>query len=300
MPSPWALGAAYLSCVLIWGTTWAAIRFSLESFPPFLGASLRFALAAVLLLAYARIRGVRLGREPQEQRLWWINGLLSFAATYGIVYWAEQWVPSGLASVLFATFPMFVAVLAHFFLPGERLAPLGSGGVLLGFVGVAVIFSEDLAALGGAELSLAAWVLLLSPVAAALGSVAAKRWGRGLPALSLSGPPMAIGAVILGMIGALVERSAVWPADPSWQPTGASVVAMLYLGVVGSALVFGLYFWLLQHLTATRTSLIAYLSPVVAVAVGTLFLGEPLTPRLVLGALVVLVGTALASQAKAR
>lgn len=296
MPSPWALGAAYLGCVLIWGTTWAAIRFSLESFPPFLGAGLRFALAAVLLLAFARLRGVQLGQERREWPLWWVNGLLSFVATYGIVYWAEQWVPSGLASVLFATFPMFVAVLAHFALPGERLGLVGGGGVVLGFVGVAVIFSEDLAALGGAEMSLAAGVLLLSPVAAALGSVAAKRWGRGLPALSLSGPPMAVGAVGLGILGALTERSAVWPADPTWQPTGASLAAVLYLGVVGSALVFGLYFWLLQHLTATRTSLIAYLAPVVAVAVGTLFLDEPLTPRLLLGAAVVLAGTALASR----
>lgn len=289
------LVGAYAACTIIWGTTWAAIRFTLVDFPPFLGAALRFGVAALVLLAAALAIGLPLGRERRERRLWLVNGLFSFALSYGVVYWAEQWVTSGLGAVLFATFPIFVVVLAHFMIPGERLGWSGAGGVLLGFAGVTVIFSEDLTVIGP-EVALAAAVMLISPLASAIGSVAVKRWGKGLHPLSISAPPMALGAVALGAIAALAERSEVWPANPEWSPGGASLVAVLYLGVVGSALVFGLYFWLLGHLSATRVSLIAYLAPVVAVAIGTFLLDEPMTPRLVAGSAIILAGTALASR----
>ncbi|MCB0978165.1 MAG: EamA family transporter [Acidimicrobiales bacterium] len=274
----------------MWGTTWAAIRFSLEGYPPFLGAGLRFGVAAVVLLLAAAIARVPLGRERRERGLWILNGLFTFVVSYGVVYWSEQWVPSGLGSVLFATFPLFVALLAHLFLPGERIAATSTAGILLGFAGVAVIFSEDLSALGGSEVGLAALVMLISPISAAVGSVAVKRWGRGLHPLSTTAPPMLLAALVLGGGGVAVGE----PAHLA--PSTASTVALLYLGIFGSALTFGLYFWLLEHLSATRLSLMTYLIPVVAVSVGTFWLGEPMTPRVLLGAALVVAGVALASR----
>ena len=105
---------------VIWGTTWAAIRVSLEGIPPVTGVAIRFALAGLVLVAIGRLRGVRFGRLPGEARLWWINAATTFAGSYGIVYWGEQWVPSGLAAVLFATLPLWIVILGHFLLPGER------------------------------------------------------------------------------------------------------------------------------------------------------------------------------------
>ena len=97
------------------------IQVGLEGVPPFTGVALRFALAGGLLLAVARARGIPLGKRRHEHRLWWANGMLGFALAYGIVYWSEQWVPSGLAAVLWAVYPLIISIMAHFFLPAERL-----------------------------------------------------------------------------------------------------------------------------------------------------------------------------------
>lgn len=253
--------------------------------------ALRFAIAAAVLLALAPVFRVKLGRSRTERRLWLLNTLLTFALPYGVLYWAEQWVPSGLAAVLFATFPLLVALFAHLVLPKERLTPVSAAGILLGFVGVAVIFSEDFRALGGSQVATAAAVLLISPVCAALGSVAVKRWGEGIHPLSISAVPMGLTALLMGGLALLVEQDRPLTFDTP------STLALLYLALCGSALPFTLYFWLLKHHSATSLSLLNYVIPIVAVAVGSLFLDEPFTLRVLLGAALVLAGVAVAVRA---
>lgn len=286
-PGPLLVSGTFTLLVLIWGTTWAAIRIGLEGIPPFAGVALRFGIAAVLLFAVGRMMGVRFDGGRRQLFVWIVNALMSFCISYGVVYWAEQWVPSGLAAVLFATFPLFVAMLAHFALPGERLALPGIAGILLGFGGVAVIFSEDLVLLGGPMVAIAAAVMLVSPGAAAVASVAVKRWGAGMHPFSLTAVPMGMTAGIMGVVSLAVERDAVFVFDR------VSVGALLYLAVLGSAVTFSLYFWLLAHIPATRVSMIAYLVPLVAVGIGAVMFDEPLTTRTLGGALLVVIGVAL-------
>lgn len=274
--------------VLIWGTTWAAIRIGLRGIPPLTGVALRFAIAAAVLLALFPVFGVKLDHSRRERGLWLSNTLLTFVIAYGILYWAEQWVPSGLAAVLFATFPLFVALMAHWLLPGERLTLAGAAGILVGFAGVAVIFSEDFRALGGSKVALAAAILLVCPLSAALGSVLVKRWGTGIHPLSISAIPMGFAALIMAPLAFVAE------ADRAVVFDTPSVLALLYLALIGSAVPFTLYFWLLKHQPATRLALINYATPVVAVAVGSLFLGEPVTARVVLGTALVIAGVAVA------
>lgn len=276
---------------LIWGTTWAVIRIGLAGMPPFTAAALRFSIAGSLLLVLAWRRGIPLGRRPWERRLWCINGVGSFAVNYGVVYWAEQWIPSGLASVLFALMPLLVTLMAHFALPGERLRPWALLGTLLGFAGVGTIFSEDLSQLGGPGVPRAALVMLLSPLAMAVTQVALKRWGAGIHPLSLTAVPMLIGASLLGATAALVER------DLPVAFTPVAIGSVVYLAVIGSAVTFSLYYWLLSHMAATKTSLIAYTTPLVAVLVGTFGLGEALTGRILAGGALVVAGVAAASLA---
>lgn len=273
----------------IWGTTWAAIQIGLEGVPPFTGAALRFALAGAMLLALALARRVPLGRSRREIGLWVANGLLSFVVCYGLVYWAEQWVPSGLAAVLFATYPLFVAMLAHVALPAESLRRLELLGIVVGFAGVATIFSADFAALGGERVALGALLLLLSPVAAAGGSVAVKRWGGGIHPFSLTAAPMLGAALALGAIAWVTERA----RPVAWNVV--SVSALLYLTIAGSVVAFSLYYWLLAHVPVKRVALIAYVVPVVAMVIG-LFRGEPLTLRTIAGSLLVVAGVALTVQ----
>lgn len=286
-PSPRVAFLVAGMLVVVWGTTWAAIRISLEGLAPLLSMSLRFALASLVLMALARKLRVPL-RAPGRNGwiLLWSQTLGAFGLAYSVVYWAEQWVPSGLAAVLFATLPLFVALLTLVALPSEKLGWPVWLGVLIGFAGVMVIFSEDLAALAGEEVRLAAVVLLVSPFAAACSQVAIKRWGNEVHSLTLSALPMLCSAVLMLAI------SSVFESDRAFAPTLQTWLAVLYLGLIGSAFTFTLYFWLLTRGNVLRVSLIAYGTPVVAVGVGTWLLDEPLTLRLVLGALLVLAGVA--------
>jgi len=287
MPERFKVLAALTAMTLVWGSTWAAIRIGLRDIPPFAGVSMRFAVAAVVLFALARVLGIGLGKSRREVVFWWVNGLTVFVGTYGIVYWAEQRVPSGLTAVLFATFPLFVALLAQVVLPAERFTLRSGLGVVLGFVGVAVIFSEDLSAIGEPGASLAAAVVLLGSFAAAAANVAVKRWGQGIHPISLTAVPMALSAVVMGVVSLAVERGRPMVLTP------LAVGTVVYLAVFGSAFTFYCYYWLMERMPATKVALTNYVSPVVAVLIGSLVLDEALTLRVVVGGLLVVAGVGI-------
>ncbi len=279
--------AIFALLTLVWGTTWAAIRVGLAGIPPLTGVALRFGIAAAALLPIALLRRVRFGRTRRERLLWVGNGLSTFVVSYVVVYWAEQWVPSGLAALIFSTYPLFVALQAHLLVPGERLTLPGIAGVLVGFAGVALLYSGELAVPGETRAATAGLVLLLSPFFSALGSVMVKRWGGDVDPLSLTIVPMAIAAAIVGAM------ALAWERDRPLLLDARSVAALLYLALAGSALTFTLWFRLLARVEATRASMIAYTVPVVAVLVGVLALGEPFTWQVAAGAALVLAGTGL-------
>ena len=281
------IGAALAVLILIWGTTWAAIRIGLEGLPPFTGASLRFLLAGLVLIAVARISGVPSQTGPRLRWLWMIEGLFAFVISYGIVYWAEQWVPSGLAAVLFSTFPFFVAILAHFWLEDERMRWLHVVGLVFGFLGVALISADDMVLAGRRDV-VAALIMLGSPLAAAVAHVQVKKWGYGLHPLNLVGVPMVSGGAVLGVVALLTERHLPTALD------GRTVAALLYLALAGSAVTFTIYYWVLERVPATRLALITFGIPVVAVIVGALGLGEPITAQTVTGSILVLSGVGVA------
>jgi drug/metabolite transporter (DMT)-like permease len=246
-------------------------------------------VAAVVLLVVAWWMKIPLGRTPHEKRLWLVNGVLFFSVSFGVVYWVEQFVPSGLTAVLFSIFPLLVAILAHFALPGERLRPRSGIGAVLGFLGVAVIFSEDFRKLGGAHVLFGCTVMLLSPTVSAISSVAVKRLGAGIHPISLAAVPMAVCAAVMTVLALIFERD----RPVAWSL--ATVGAVLYLAIAGSCVTFTLYYWLLRHVRASRVALLAYATPVVAVLTGVVFLHEPFTARIAAGGLLVIGGVALAA-----
>jgi len=282
----------FVLLTVVWGTTWAAIRVGLTGIPPFTGVALRFAIATLILLAIAKAMKVRLGAQPHEKTLWLVNGALFFSVSYGVVYWSEQYVPSGLTAILFATFPLLVSLFAHVLLPGEPLRPRAGLGALVAFAGVVVIFSEDLAKIGGPKTAFAAAVFMLSPFVSAVSSVLVKKWGAAIHPISLSAMPMAVAAVVMTGMALLFERH----RPIAW--TRGSIGALAYLAVVGSAFTFTVYYWLLRHVKASRVALIAYATPVVAVATGVIFLNEPMTSRVVLGGALVIAGVAFTAKSR--
>jgi drug/metabolite transporter (DMT)-like permease len=278
------VGLGVTVLILIWGTTFAAVRIGLETVPPFTGIAIRFAIAAAILFAGARAFGIVWRGDGDVWGLWVFNATCHFVIPYGVVYWCVQWLPSGLAAVLFSTFPLFVALLAHLVLPGERLRWLSSAGVVVGFVGVAVIYSDDLGALAEPEARLAAWVFLLSPLASAVGDVAIKKYWSRVHPVSLTAPSLAITAAIAALLALLLERGReVDLTLKAW-------VVLVYLALFGTALAFVVYFRLLARIRVTGLSLIAYAIPVVALVVGTVWLDEVITSRVLVGAGLVLLG----------
>ncbi len=294
-PGPLLKVATLGLLTLVWGTTWAAITISLRGIPPFTGVAIRFAIASTVLIGYAKIMGIPLAATSQRnRRLRVLHALLSFCVSYGIVFWAEQWVPSGLASVLFATFPLLVAVMAHFALPNERMTIPALIGTGLGFAGIAVIFAEDFELLGGSMVALAAAVMLVSPLVSATVSVAVKKWGSGMHPVPFNAVAMVLATGIMGMVAAIVERHRPVVLDPG------PVAALLYMAIAGTAITFPLYFWLLEHMEARQVALIGYGTPVVALLLGAFLMGEPMTTRTWVGSAMVVIGVAVASHTRRR
>lgn len=264
----------------------------LSGIPPFTSVALRFAIASTILFAAAKIMRVPLGRQPHEKTLWILNGTLFFSVSYGIVYWSEQYVPSGLTSILFATYPLLVTLLAHWILPGEPLTARTGAGALVAFAGVVVIFSEDLARLVGPKAELAAAIFMLSPLVSAMSNVLVKKWGGNIHPISLAAMPMAVATVVMATLAFAFERH----RPVTWTPV--SVGSLAYLSVPGSAVTFTLFYWLLRRVRASSVALIAYATPIIAVITGVLFLHEPLTSRFVLGGGLVIAGVAFTAKSR--
>ena len=262
-----------------------AIKIGLEDSPPFLSAGLRFAIASVLLFSLIKLNRLTLSYESKHWWLMILTGLL-IGLGYGGVYWGEQFVPSGLTAVLFATLPLFVALFSHFTIPGEKLSFTKVAGIIIGLGGVVLIFSDSF------TLETTKWwgyaSILFSAAVMAAGSVLVKRDLTHVNPLVLTGVQMIIAAVLLLLFGAIGE------SVNDFFITQNSIGALLYLSIVGTVIAFVLYYWLLQRVQVTRVSLLVLITPLVAVLLGWLLLGEAILSEMILGCVLVLVGVALA------
>ncbi len=285
--SPTPLAVALLVALLcaIWGSTWIVIRGGLEVLPPFTAAAARFVIAALAMtLVTAALRHREGGGKPPTW-LWIALGTLNFFGSYAIVYRTETLLPSGLVALLWGVFPMLSALAGHFFLPGERLRGAHWMGFGLGLAGLALLFLTDVASFGPEGIPAAA-VLLISPIVSTIGNTFAKRSGKGVSSLELNRNAMALGAVLLSLLACATEE----PLAVEWN--ARAVLSVTYLALAGTVLTFGLYYWLMRHVAANQLSLIAYVTPVVALALGWAF-GERLTPWTAAGATLIVGSVAL-------
>jgi drug/metabolite transporter (DMT)-like permease len=274
----------YACLVLIWSSTWVAIKIGLEDLPPLLGAGIRFAIAGIGLLAVARLTGRPLRTDP---RLAAVLALFPFAAAYGLIYWGEQYVPSGLAAVLFGIMPLYSAVLASLLLAGEPLRPRLVLGIAVALAGLSLAFGETLE-LGHSEYALAAAIACAAaPLASAIGNVAIKRGSATLDAIVLNGWAMLAGGALLLAASGLTEA---W--EVTWSARAVGSIA--YLALIGSAVPFVTLTILLRELPAVTVSYITLLLPFGALAFGAALYDEPVTLPAVAGAALVASGLAVA------
>lgn len=272
---------------IIWGSTWLAIKIGLESVPPFFAVAIRFTLAALILFIIMRIRGERLPVDRTSVFLYLILAVLSFSFPFALVYWGEQYIASGLASILFAAYPFVVAVGSHFFLPDERMNPYKVTGIALGFIGVLIIFWSDIDLGGSSTLGMAA--VLVSTIMQGISLVIVKRKSSHINPTTLTFGGMAMGITIMYSLALIFEDVSSIHLDVK------GVGSILYLGTFGSVATFLVYYWLLKRVQAVYLSLVSLVTPVLAVILGTFWLNESLSPRIFSGAGLVLMGILIAN-----
>ncbi len=280
----------WLLLSLIWGTTWLALKVGLEDLPPVTFAALRFVVASVPLVLWLAIRRAALPRTAPEWRLIAVTALLNFTVNYSLVFWGSQYISSGLAAILYTTFPLFGLLLAHAMLPLEPLTTRRLAGTVIAVLGVALIFYNQIAARGTLAV-VGSLAIVIAAAATAYADVIIKRSGTHLDPVVLSSGQMVIGFTPMLLVGIPLEGN---PLDFAW--TGRSVAALLYLALVGSAFAFVLLYWLIQRMAVTRVMLIPVLSTFVAVILGIVVLGEPFQWRVVAGGAAILLGLWLATR----
>jgi len=268
----------------IWGSTWLFIKLGLADLPPFSFAGIRFVIACAIIYGLIRARGIQLPVQRRDWLLLAVSGVLSFTINYGLIFWAEQHISSGLAALLQATTPAFGLVIAHLHLPSERMTWPKIIGVVLGVFGVGVVFSNQLSIAGG--LALAGCVgVVFSSICVAYSNVLIKAYGKDLTPAVLAAGQMFFGLIPLLLIGIPLEGN---PLHYRWTPL--ALVSLFYLAIVGSVIAFLLYYWLVHHMDVTKTMLISLVTPVVAVLLGMVVLREKLDWRTIAGGAMIVIG----------
>ncbi len=285
-PSRSIVVAAYAGMCVIWSSTWLAIKVGLRGAPPLTGIAVRMTIASLIVLVILRARRIPLPRERRFVRLGLFLGFFHIVLPYTLVYLGEQRISSGLAAVLYATMPLFVALLARLAL-GDSLTVHKMVGIVAGMAGVAVIFVESLH-VGPAETA-GTLCVLGSVLASTVGSVATKRWSRTYHPVASLLIPFVTATVVTAIAAVGFEHANPLAFDaPTW-------LAILYLAGAGSVGAFSLLFFVLKHLDVTVVAYQTFIIPVLALFLGWTFLGEHVSRHVTLGTLLIFAGVSFAT-----
>jgi drug/metabolite transporter (DMT)-like permease len=268
----------------IWGSTWLFIKLGLADLPPITFAGIRFVIASAILVTWIRIRRLHFPKHRRDWTLLAVTGILSFGLNYGLVFWGEQYISSGLAALLQATLPAFGLVFAHIHLPAERLTWAKIAGVVLGVCGVGVVFSNQLAIEGRQALA-GCIALILSAMFAAYANVLVKARGTRMDPAILACGQMFFGILLLLAVGIPLEGN---PLNFRWTPI--ALVSLLYLAIIGTVIAFIMYYWLVLNIDVTKSMSIALVTPVVAVILGMIVLDEEIGWRTLIGGTMIMIG----------
>jgi drug/metabolite transporter (DMT)-like permease len=288
-PSRALVLSAFAAVYIIWGSTYLAIRITLETMPPFLMAGTRFLASGAILYLFARARGA-----ARPTSVHWrsaaITGFLLLVCGNGGVVWSEQLVPSGITSLLVTTVPLWMVLLHWLRHDGERPSLGVALGIALGLVGVAFLVGPGQIAGGGGVNPVGAAVLLFASIAWAIGSLYSRHAALPSSPFLAIGMEMLAGGVLLTLLGVATGE----PARVNVHAfSAASMLAWLYLTLFGALVGFTAYLWLMRVSTPARVSTYAFVNPVVAVFLGWIVLNEPVTPRTMIAAAMIVGAVAL-------
>ena len=280
----WGVPIAWLTLCVVWSSTWLVIKIGLRDLPPISYAAIRFVLAVIVLVAISTGRVRLLPRQALDYAVLAFTGVLMFAVNYGLLFWGELHVSSGLAAVLQATIPIFGMVFAHLMLPDEPLRLQKLVGAFLALGGVTII-CERLLGFNGLMAFWGGLGIVFGAAGAAFSNVLLKARVMQLAPAMIAAWQMIFGVVPLLVTGFIVEGN---PLHFHW--SGLSIFCLLYLAVIGSALTFLLLYWLLPRMTVANLQAISLITPPGAVALGWAIGGEKFSLWSLVGACFVLAG----------
>ena len=271
----------------IWGASYLFIKIGGEQIPPVTLVAMRVTLAWLALGIFAVIRREKL--PPRNSPVWkWlaVMGVLNSVIPYTLITWGETHISSGLAAILVGAMPIFVVILAHWMTHDEKMTPLKVAGILVGFVGVVILFVPDL--IEGVQLSLVGGLAVVgAAVSYALATIYARRHLKGVSHVTAALGQFVSASVVLVPLSLLIDRP--W----TLAPTAPAVAAIVTLAVFNTAFAYLLYYWLIANVGATRTSLVTYISPIIAVVLGVVFDGEMVQWTTVFGLVLIIAGVGL-------
>jgi len=276
----------FIALCLIWGSTWYFIKISLNAgVPPFYGVGLRFLFSGIIFFIYIYYKKLSIPTTPQAIKLYLSFGLLNFSLSYGMTYWATQYIYSSISSILWGLFPLFTSLMAHFMIkddPDERLNKNKIGALMMGLLGVTIMSANQ--EIDFASQSFSAILVLISVIIiAAYPSVQYKKHSDEVGPYQMN----AVCQVMTGIV--MLSMSSLFKEDISvivWN--NELILSTLYLIVFGGFISWGIYFWLYQHLNVTQVTYVAIFPPIVAIFLGWVFLGEILSSQEIIGTLLIL------------
>ena len=292
----WKTLLAFGIIYFVWGSTFLAIRVGVREVPPLILAAMRFFVAGIVLYGWMIARGER-SPSGREWRSATLLGLVIFVLDYGLLFWAEQRVPSGIAAVMLALIPAFMALSEIIFLRTQTLTVRLVVALLIGIGGVAVLMSRSLN-LGGAPIDKrGAAALIFASMSWSVASALTRKLTLPKSKVMSSGAQMLAGGVLLAVTAAgLGEFRNFHP----WNVSREVWFALLYLIVAGSIVGFTAYVWLIHHESPTKVGTYAYVNPIVAVLVGYFFGGEALSLRTIVGTMFVLISVVVITTTSAK
>ena len=295
-PPAWQTLLAFAIIYFVWGSTFLAIRVGVREVPPFLLAALRFLIAGLVLYGWMIARGERspTGRQWTSA---FLLAVLIFVLDYGLLFWAEQRVPSGIAAVMLATIPAFMALSEIVILKTQRLTVRLALALAIGIAGVGVLMNNSFN-LGGAPIDTkGAVALIIAAISWSVASALTRKLPLPESKVMNSGAQMLAGGILLAVTAAALGEFR------GFHPSAVSLevwLALAYLSVAGSIIGFTAYIWLIHHQSPTKVGTYAYVNPVVAVLVGYFFGGEGLGLRTILGTLFILISVVLITTTRGR
>jgi drug/metabolite transporter (DMT)-like permease len=292
----WKTLLAFAIIYFVWGSTFLAIRVGVREVPPLILAAMRFFIAGAILYVWMIGRGER-APTPREWRSASLLGMVIFVFDYGLLFWAEQRVPSGIAAVMLATIPAFMALSEIIFLRTQRLTVRLVVALLVGIGGVAVLMAHSLN-LGGAPIDkVGAVALIFASISWSVASVMTRKLALPDSKVMSAGSQMLAGGMFLALSAAILgEFHDFHPSTVSREVW----LSLLYLIVAGSIIGYTAYVWLIHHESPTKVGTYAYVNPIVAVLVGYFLGGEALSARTVVGALFILVSVVVIATTPAK